>query len=44
MKTTEGPVKIFFYDLLNKKDTEIKLIQYLGEGTFSVHIVPTVSK
>ena len=43
-RTTELPVKIFFYDMINKKNTAIKLIQYTGFGAFSVQVVPSGKK
>jgi hypothetical protein len=43
-RTTELPVKIFYYDMVNKKKTAIKLIQYTGFGAFSVQVVPSGKK
>lgn len=37
-------MKIFYYDMINKKDTAIKLIQYTGYGAFSVQVVPSGKK
>jgi len=38
------PIKIFYYDLVNKKDTTIKLNQYVGYGAFTVQIVHSAKK
>lgn len=43
-RTTELPIKMFYYDLINKKNTTIKLNQYVGYGAFTVQIVHSAKK
>jgi hypothetical protein len=43
-RATELPIKTFFYDLVNKKNTTVKLLQYEGFGAFTVKIVASGKK